>query len=64
VVDERADGASPPDPDRPHFGLLGLAERVGAAGGTLEAGPRGDGVGWRVTATVPLSGPAPGEESA
>jgi signal transduction histidine kinase len=64
VVDERVDGASPPDPDRPHFGLLGLAERVGAAGGTLEAGPRGDGVGWRVTATVPLSGSAPGEESA
>jgi signal transduction histidine kinase len=64
VVDERADGAPPPDPDRPHYGLLGLAERVGAAGGTLEAGPRADGAGWRVTATVPLSRRAPGEEPA
>jgi len=53
VVDERVDGVPPPA-DRPHYGLLGLAERVGAAGGTVEAGPRADGAGWRVAASVPL----------
>jgi signal transduction histidine kinase len=64
VLDARGDGAPPPDPDRPHYGLIGLAERVGAAGGTLEVGPRRDGVGWHVTATVPLSRRALGEEPA
>jgi signal transduction histidine kinase len=53
VVDERVDGVPPPA-DRPHYGLLGVAERVGAAGGTVEAGPRSDGAGWRVAASVPL----------
>ena len=33
-------------------GLRGLRERVGACGGTLDAGPTGDG-GWRVAATMP-----------
>jgi signal transduction histidine kinase len=64
VVDERGDGAPASDPDRAHYGLLGLAERVGAAGGTLDVGPRGDRVGWRVSATVPLSRQALGEELA
>jgi signal transduction histidine kinase len=64
VLDERRDDAPPPDPDRAHYGLIGLAERVGAAGGTLDVGPRRDGVGWRVSATVPLSRQALGEEPA
>ena len=34
------------------FGLVGLAERVTALGGTLDAGPR-DGHGWRVRALLP-----------
>ncbi|MGP4024219.1 sensor histidine kinase [Actinomadura sp. 3N407] len=34
------------------FGLTGLAERVGALGGRLDAGPRPDG-GWEVVAVLP-----------
>ena len=33
-------------------GLIGLRERIGAVGGTLEAGPTGDG-GWRLAARLP-----------
>ena len=35
------------------FGLIGMRERVGAVGGTVDAGPRRGG-GWRVRAVVPL----------
>jgi two-component system sensor histidine kinase DesK len=36
-------------------GLIGLEERVRAAGGTLEAGPREDGPGFRLRAVVPVA---------
>ncbi|WP_407839385.1 sensor histidine kinase [Streptomyces sp. DSM 116496] len=36
-------------------GLLALAERVRAGGGTFASGPHRD--GWRVTATLPAAGP-------
>jgi signal transduction histidine kinase len=39
------------------LGLLGLADRVHALGGTLNAGPYGS-AGWRVTAVLPLAGRA------
>jgi signal transduction histidine kinase len=46
--------------DRPSFGLVGLQERVTAAGGTLEVGPRDDAPGWRVAARLPMrEGPVP-----
>lgn len=38
------------------FGLVGMAERVRDAGGTLRAGPAGDGR-WEVEARLPLDGP-------
>jgi len=54
--------ALPPAPDSASvpsgFGLIGLAERVHALGGALEAGPAGDGC-WRVAAHLP----APTDES-
>jgi signal transduction histidine kinase len=37
------------------YGLMGLAERVGTAGGTIDAGPRVDSPGWRVVARLPLA---------
>jgi signal transduction histidine kinase len=39
------------------LGLLGLADRVQALGGTLDAGPHGS-AGWRVSAVLPLAGRA------
>lgn len=36
-----------------HYGLIGLAERVGALGGRLHAGAEPDGGGWRLTARLP-----------
>jgi signal transduction histidine kinase len=38
------------------FGLVGMAERVRDVGGTLRAGPAGDGR-WEVVARLPLDGP-------
>lgn len=48
------DGAGPGAPAEPGYGLLGMRERVDAAGGTLTVGPRPDGPGWRVRATLPV----------
>lgn len=42
-----------PKPTDGH-GLIGMRERVVAAGGTLEAGPKPDGGGWQVHARVPV----------
>jgi two-component system sensor histidine kinase UhpB len=41
----------------PGFGLTGMAERVSAASGALQAGPAEPG-GWRVTARLPLTAEA------
>jgi len=39
------------------FGLVGMAERTSALGGTLDVGPHPDG-GWEVRASLPLDGVA------
>lgn len=51
--------ARSPLPDGGGSGLAGLRERLAALGGTLRAGAAGDDL-FRVTATVPLTGPDPG----
>jgi two-component system, NarL family, sensor histidine kinase DesK len=53
VLTVENDGASPPTAAR-GSGLAGLRERLSAVGGTLEAGPVGEGL-FRVVAEVPLS---------
>jgi signal transduction histidine kinase len=45
-------GAGAQAVESPSTGLQGLRERVGAYGGTLEAGPTQQG-GWRVSAQLP-----------
>jgi two-component system sensor histidine kinase DesK len=56
------DGAPEASAGAPGYGLTGMAERVAAAGGTLAAGPCGDGR-WRVAARLPLK-PAARDEAA
>ncbi|MFD6141738.1 sensor histidine kinase [Promicromonospora sp. NPDC060271] len=48
------DGVPTGGPVEPGYGLLGMRERVEGAGGTLTAGPRGDGAGWEVRARLPV----------
>ena len=48
------DGVVSGAPAEPGYGLLGMRERVEGAGGTLDAGPRPDGTGWEVRATLPV----------
>jgi signal transduction histidine kinase len=38
------------------WGLAGMRERVHLLGGQLVAGPRADGSGWRVHASLPVEG--------
>ncbi len=49
----RNNGRSQPDPVSSGFGLMGLGERVEAAGGRLTAGPVHG--GWQVAAVLPLT---------
>jgi signal transduction histidine kinase len=44
--------AAAPDPNRGHFGLVGMSERARALGGSLDAGTTAD--GWRVDARLPI----------
>jgi signal transduction histidine kinase len=53
------DGVPAGGPVEPGYGLLGMRERVEGAGGTLTAGPRGDGAGWEVRARLPVPQGAP-----
>jgi signal transduction histidine kinase len=52
------DGAPGPGPAAQGWGLRGMRERAILLGGTVQAGPRDDGPGWRVAAHLPAP-PAP-----
>jgi signal transduction histidine kinase len=58
VVDDDGNGLMAVRPQSSGHGLLGMRERVAAGGGTLEAGPRTTGPGWRVHARFPKVGAA------
>ncbi|WP_436770769.1 sensor histidine kinase [Yinghuangia sp. YIM S09857] len=63
VDDDGIGAASAADRARPEgggYGLVGLAHRVEAAGGSLVAGPRPGGRGFRVTGRFPKARPAEG----
>lgn len=62
VVDD--DGTARSVDAAPGYGLVGLRERADLYGGTLRAGPRPDGSGWRVQLDVPVSGHVGIRESA
>lgn len=53
-VTDDGTGRTPSSVDGRGQGLIGMRERVAAAGGSLDAGPGPDGVGFRVSASVPL----------
>ncbi|GAB2464788.1 hypothetical protein GCM10027063_02700 [Promicromonospora xylanilytica] len=55
VTDDGVQAAGSGDPGRPGYGLLGMRERVEGSGGTLTTGPRPDGAGWEVRATLPVA---------
>ena len=53
-VDDEGPGAPPKRSVGSGHGLAGMRERLAAVGGTLEAGPRDPGPGWRVYASIPV----------
>jgi signal transduction histidine kinase len=48
----RTIAAAAAEPDRPHYGLIGMRERATALGGEFAAGPTPE--GWRVSCRLPL----------
>jgi signal transduction histidine kinase len=59
----RDDGTATTPDTAAGFGLLGMTERTTLLGGSLRAGPAGEG-GWAVEATLPTRGPAPARSHA
>lgn len=55
VADDGVQAVPSGEPTEPGYGLLGMRERVEGSGGTLHAGPRPDGTGWEVRATLPVA---------
>ncbi|WP_346180286.1 sensor histidine kinase [Streptomyces osmaniensis] len=57
------DGRAAPSAQSPGYGLVGMRERARSVGGTLDAGPRGEG-GFEVSAVLPTgTGPTTGTVS-
>ncbi len=54
VDDEGPGGAGKAKAAGGGHGLAGMRERLAAVGGTLEAGPKQPGPGWRVYASIPI----------
>ncbi|OZG51979.1 signal transduction histidine kinase [Pseudoscardovia suis] len=64
IIDDGVGADSGLDGHKPGFGLMGMRERVNAAGGSLSAGPRSaleqpDTAGFRVEAFIPYETPGP-----
>jgi signal transduction histidine kinase len=55
-VDDDGLGAATGKASGGGHGLMGMYERVAALGGTVQAGPRQPGPGWRVHARIPVMG--------
>jgi signal transduction histidine kinase len=53
VADDGAAGDQQSPARTGGFGIQGMRERAALLGGALDAGPRGDGAGWRVSAWLP-----------
>lgn len=53
-VDDRGPGPAAAIRPGGGHGLVGMQERLAAAGGTMDAGPRSPGPGWRVYASIPV----------
>jgi len=53
LIIDRGVAGRPPDPNVPHFGLVGMAERARSLGGECDTGPTPD--GWRVDVWLPLT---------
>jgi len=53
-VDDEGPGAAAVGRPGGGHGLVGMAERLAAVGGSLNAGPRQPGPGWRVQASIPV----------
>ena len=58
-VEVTDDGGRAPGTGGGGFGLLGIRERTALFDGSVSAGPRGDGPGWRTSAVLPVPAPEP-----